>query len=61
LYYKQQEYRGRNRQFATQLSQINFPALIDQPGINCSILLEAGSSQFKATLQSTQTGEALAN
>jgi hypothetical protein len=51
LFYKQQAYRRQHQQYATELSQLNFPAHIEQAGSNCNILLEANTSQYQAVLK----------
>jgi hypothetical protein len=50
LYYKQQEYRNQHQQYATALSQLNFPALVELDGVNCTISLEANTTQYKAVI-----------
>jgi len=57
LYYKQQQYRQQHRRYASELKQLNFPAVIELPDINCRLLLEATSSQYKAVIQSLPDNE----
>ncbi len=57
LFYKQQEYRQLHEKYATELAQINFPALIELPGINCTISLEAISNQYRAVITLMPEGE----
>ena len=57
VFYKQQAYRRQNGLYATTLSQINIPSLIDVSALNCSISLEATSGQFEAVIQSAQGNE----
>ena len=57
LYYKQQQYRHKHQRYAADLAQLNFPPVIELPGINCKLSLEANSSQYKAIIQSTPDNE----
>ncbi len=57
LYYKQQQYRQQHRHYASELSQLNFPAVIEQTDIHCTVSLEANSSQYKAVIHSSSDNE----
>lgn len=51
LYYKQQQFRQKYQRYASELAQLNLPAIVELPGIQFKLLLEANSSQYKAVIQ----------
>ncbi len=57
LFYKQQQYRQQNKQYATELSQLNFPSTIEVPALNCHIVLVATGLQYTAIIQSIPGNE----
>ncbi len=57
LFYKQQQYRQQKKQYATELSQLNFPAIIGDSDLNCRIVLQATPLQFTAIIQSIPGNE----
>lgn len=48
LYYKQQDYRRKHKEYATELSTMNIPGVVEAPGLHCTISLEATPSQYIA-------------
>lgn len=57
LFYQQQQYRQQHQRYASELTQLNLPAIIELPGIRCKLSLEANSSQYKAVIQSFTENE----
>jgi hypothetical protein len=57
LFYKQQQYREQHKQYATELSQLNFPSVIEVAALNCHMVLEATGLQYTAIIQSIPGNE----
>jgi len=51
LYYKQQEYKRKNRKYATTLSELGLPKKVKTGGQTCSFTLQGSKNEYQATLK----------
>ncbi len=54
LYYQQQNHLLQHKKYAKELSTLNFASLVELPGLNCTVFLEATDSQYKASIKSAK-------